>query len=185
MKKGFREYVFVINKSEAFANVQEEVIAGFNAIVDAQKSSDKETAFTLAFFSNEPRISANGKPMSLMRKYNSKTYAPKGGSALYDALGEVIDLVGERLDAAEEAERPEKVSVFVISSADDASTVFTREALYDKVGCQRFTYKWDFRFYGTGGEDINIADGMFLSKITKKDIAKAFEAINKVITAER
>ena len=178
MKENCKEFIFVIGKSEGMD--AEKMIEGINKIVDTQKKGNDESIFTLAFFNEVCKISASGKSFKEMKKYNKITYVPKGKSALWDAMGYSMDSVGERLSETSDENMPCQVCMIVIGENDSASTVYDFDRIAEMVKVQKYTYKWDFVFYGDGesGFDINKGGKM-------DDYDKMFEAINNYITSLR
>jgi len=169
MKDNRKEFVFVLGKSAGMD--QEAMIAGFNALVDDQKKVDDESCYTLVFFNDTVKVSADGKSLKDIRKYNSKTYVPKGGSALYDAIGTALDTVGARLSDTDESERPSQVCVIIMGEDDDKSVSYNKSAVEEMVKVQKYTYKWDFVFYGNKGAELDINKGGDLSDV-KNDFAQ-------------
>jgi hypothetical protein len=178
MKDNRKEFVFVIGKSEGMN--REDMLAGFNALVEEQKVIDDESRYTLVFFNDTAKVSADGKSLKEIKKYNKVTYAPKGGSALYDAIALALNTVGERLSEEEESERPSQVCTIILGESDNASVEYTKEAVTEMIKVQKYTYKWDFVFYGEGGETFDINKGGALN-----DPKAAFKAISEYMTSVR
>lgn len=178
MNDARKEFVFVIGKSAGMD--QASVLKGFNALVDAQKKVEDDSTYTLVFFNEPPIKVADNKSLKDIRKYNVKTYVPKGGSALYDAIGTAVEAVGARLAAQDESERPSQVVVVIMGEDDSASTTYTKEAVKEMVELQKYTYKWDFVFFGNGGSALGITKGGEL-----KDAADAFGMVSEYMTSLR
>lgn len=178
MKDTRKEFVFVIGKSEGMN--AEEMIEGINSIVETQKKIKDDSTYSLIFFNEDYKASALCKSMKSMRKYTPKTYVPKGGSALYDAMGYAISEVGEVLSETEEHERPCMVCVIVIGENDNASTVYEHCVVSDMISVQKNIYKWDFVFYGESSHIFDINKGGNL-----KDTKRMFREINDYITSLR
>lgn len=178
MKDNRKEFVFVIGKSENMN--AEAMIKGFNALVDAQRKIEDESIFTLLFFNDAFKETCSGKSMKEMRKYNALSYKPKGGSALLDAMGYTMDLVGDRLSKTPDDEMPCQVCMIIIGESDNASTVYDYDRVAEMVKVQKYTYKWDFVFYGDGKTsfDINKGGNMFNTE-------KMFKEISDYITTLR
>ena len=178
MKENCKEFIFVIGKSEGMN--AEKMIEGINKIVDTQKTGKDESIFTLVFFNEAYKFSASGKSFKEMKKYNKITYVPKGKSALWDAMGYSMDTVGERLSETSQENMPCQVCMIVIGESDNASTVYDFARLDEMIKVQKYTYKWDFVFYGDkeSGFDIN-KGGKF------ENYEAMFEAINNYITSLR
>ncbi len=178
MKDSRKEFIFILGKSAGMD--QDGMLKGFNALVDEQKKVGDDSQFTLAFFNDTVKMSADGKSMKEIRKYNAKTYVPKGKSALYDAMGTVCDAVGARLADTAEEERPSRVVVVVMGEADDASVTYTKEAISEMVNLQTYTYNWDFIFFGSEGAEIGIHKGGELT-----DAKEAFAKVSEYMTSIR
>ncbi len=178
MKDNRKEFIFVIGKSEGMDAVS--MLKGINSIVDAQKAGEDESTYTLVFFNDAYKASALGKSFKEIRKYNALTYAPKNGSALYDAMGYTIDTVGEMLSETAEEDRPSQVCMITIGASDNASTVYDYATLNEMIKVQKYTYKWDFVFYGDGNTSFDINKGGNMA-----DCEKMFKEINDYITSLR
>lgn len=178
MKENRKEFVFVIGKSAGMN--QAGMIKGFNALVSAQKTIDDESDYTLMFFNDAAKLSADGKSMKEMRKYNVKTYVPKGKSAIYDAIGTAVDAVGKRLSETKEDERPSLVSVIIFGEEDNASVSYTKEDICEMVKLQKYTYSWDFVFFGKNGAELGINKGGELA-----DAEEAFAKVSEYMTSVR
>lgn len=178
MKDNRKEFIFVIGKS---AGMDPDVmIEGINSIVDKQKKIKDESTYSLAFFNDTYKLSALGKSIKEMRKYNQKTYVPKNGSALYDAMGYTMDAVGEMLAETKEEDRPSLVCMIIIGEADNASTVYEYSRVDEMVKLQKYCYKWDFVFYSDGKTAFDINKGGLIASGEKM-----FEEINNYITSLR
>ncbi len=178
MKDNRKEFVFVIGKSEGMD--QKAMLSGINSLVEAQKKIKDESTYTLVFFNEECKTSALCKSIKSMRKYTEKTYVPKGGSALYDAMGTAMSIVGERLSETEEHERPSLVCVIVIGESDNASTVFEHCVVADMINVQKHIYKWDFVLYSDTSHTFDINKGGNI-----KDTERMFREINDYMTSLR
>lgn len=178
MNDNRKEFVFVIGKSEGMDQVA--MLKGINSVVEAQKAVDDESTYSLVFFNDNYKASALGKSLKEIRKYNAMTYYPKGGSALYDALGFTISSVGEMLSETDEADRPSQVCVIIIGAADNASTVYEYAVVDEMIKVQKYTYKWDFVFYSDGNTNFDINKGGNMA-----DVEKMFTEINNYITSLR
>ena len=178
MKDNRKEFVFVIGKSAGMD--QSAILNGFNSLIEAQKKIKDESTYTLVFFNEECKASALCRSIKSMRKYTEKTYVPKGGSALYDAMGYAMSAVGEVLSETEEHERPSLVCVIVIGESDNASTVFEHSVVSEMISVQKNIYKWDFVFYGDSSNIFDINKGGSM-----QNAEKMFKEISDYMTSLR
>lgn len=178
MKDNRKEFVFVIGKSQGMD--AEEIISGFNSVIEAQKKIKDESTYSLMLFNDDCKMPAVCKGIKSMRKLTEKTYAPKGRSALFDAVGTAMTVVGERLSETDESERPSLVCVIIIGESDNASTIFEHCVVSDMISVQKNIYKWDFVFYGDSSNVFDINKGGSI-----KDTERMFREINDYITTLR
>lgn len=178
MKDNRKEFVFVIGKSEGMN--QSAVIEGFNKLVEEQKKGKDESIFTLVFFNDDIKVSLDGASFKRLRKYNDKTYVPKGRSALFDAIGYTMDMVGARLSETADYDMPNQVCMIIIGESDNASTVYEYSRVDDMIKTQKYIYKWDFVFYSDGKTHFDIQKGGTIS-----DYEKMFKTISDYITMLR
>lgn len=178
MKDNRKEFVFVISKSATMD--AKAIIDGFNSLVEAQKKIKDESTYSLILFNEDCKVSALCKSIKGMRKLTEKTYAPKGGNALFDAVGTAVTEVGERLSETEEYERPSLVCVIVIGESDNASTIFEHCVVADMISVQKNIYKWDFVLYSDSSQVFDINKGGNV-----KDTERMFREINDYMTSLR
>lgn len=178
MKDTRKEFIFVISKSEEMD--KSAMLEGFNSLVEAQKAIKDESTYSLMFFNDTYKMSAVTKSFKEMRKYTPLTYAPKGRSAIYDAIGHAMTTVGEALSDTVENERPSLVCMIIIGNADNASTVFDYDTLKEMINVQKYVYKWDFVLYSDDELGFDIQKGGNLS-----NIKKMFDQINSYMTSLR
>ena len=74
---------------------------------------------------------------------------PRGGTALYDALGASVAQFGQELAKLPEHARPSTVQVVVVTDGEEnSSTEWTAAAVRQAVSEQTEKYGWDFVFLG-------------------------------------
>ncbi|QGJ89474.1 hypothetical protein PBI_SMARTIES_71 [Microbacterium phage Smarties] len=72
---------------------------------------------------------------------------PRGRTALNDAVGTAIVSIGERLNSMDEADRPAKVIVCVVTDgAENASQEYTLDRVREMVEAQTKAYGWEFMY---------------------------------------
>jgi hypothetical protein len=76
---------------------------------------------------------------------------PRGGTALYDAIGKSITMTGNNLRNLSEDQRPGKVLFVVQTDGQENSSVeYNFSTVKHLVGQQQDTYSWEFVFLGAG-----------------------------------
>ena len=166
MKKGLTELVFILDKSGSMMSLTQDTIGGFNSMIEKQKNEAGEAKITTVLFNNNYHMLHNCVDINEVSSMTEIDYVAYGTTALFDAVGMTIDLVGERLARTPEEERPEKV-IFVITTdgAENASREYTRTKVKEMIEHQQNKYSWTFMFLGANidaedtGRSFGIKEG--------------------------
>lgn len=130
-------------------SLAEDTIGGFNAFLGKQKELEGEAVLTLTLFNNSSNLVHDGVPLEEIPELDNTTYNTSGSTSLFDALGQSIDSVGERLSKTPEEERPGKVIVMVMTDGEEnSSKKYTLDDVKERVEHQQDVYKWEFVFLG-------------------------------------
>ena len=176
MKKGLTELVFILDKSGSMDHLTSDTIGGFNSMIASQKQEDGEAYVTTVLFSSQHTILHDHINVQEVQPITEKDYYAMGMTALLDAVGNTIDLVGQRLSDTPEEERPEKV-IFVITTdgMENSSKEFTKSKVKEMIEHQQDVYSWTFMFLGANidavkeGTDLGIKS-KFSKTYTASDI---------------
>lgn len=166
-KKGLTEIVFILDKSGSMWSIKDDAIGGFNSFVEEQQKLEREAKMTLVLFSSDyydkpsHQIVYEGKNIHEVEFLNDTTYKPKGGTALLDAIGNMIDSIGDRLSSTHEDEKPENVIFSILTDGqENASKEFTRDAVFKKISHQSEKYNWQFIYLGANQDSIGEASSL-------------------------
>lgn len=142
------DIVVVLDKSGSMEHTKDDVIGGFNRFLEEQKALPGDCSLSMVLFDEtcETKLSL---PIRSVPPLTDKTYVPGGMTALLDALGKAINDTGKRLAALDEAQRPDKVLVVVITDGhENSSREHTLKAVREMVEHQQGKYSWKFMFLG-------------------------------------
>jgi uncharacterized protein YegL len=90
---------------------------------------------------------------------------PRGGTALFDAVGQTVVSLGERLKAMDEAARPGKVIVVIVTDGEEnASREWVKEGLQKLIKRQQDDYSWEFIFLGANIDSAAVGGGFGIRK---------------------
>jgi len=113
MNKNLTEIAFILDRSGSMASVTEAAITGFNEFLRNQQKTEGQARLTLVLFDNEYLVPLDGVPVQEAVALDTTTYVPRASTALLDAIGTTIDLLGTRLSAMAESARPGQVIVAI------------------------------------------------------------------------
>lgn len=183
----------LIDSSGSMSSLTHDTIGSFNTFLAEQKAFPGEALFTLCTFNDKQTYIHDFVKIADVSNLSDKTYVPRNGTALLDAMGHTIDLVGSKLGALPEAERPSKVLFLIITDGqENSSNKFSVAQIKQKVEHQKTKYQWEFQFFGASMDQIadamnfGIDAGKTLSySPTKKGVGKLYRSISYNTTSFR
>lgn len=149
MLKDFTSITIVLDRSGSMATCYDDTLGGFNTFVDGQRKLPGVCELSLFQFDNDFEPVFVNCPISDAPPLSRLNYIPRGGTALYDAVARAIESTGKHYASLASSARPGKVLFAIITDGgENASTQFTREAVFKKIAHQTGRYNWEFVFIG-------------------------------------
>lgn len=173
MKNGLTYIIFVIDRSGSMESIRNDMIGGFNSFIKSQQEANIGECRVFAYkFDTAYEPMFEDLDLNFVPVLTRESYVPRGGTALYDSLGRVIDNIGQRLSNMSESERPAKVLVVTITDGAHNSNLldngpqFTAEEVKEKVKHQTEVYSWDFAYIGANQDAWAVGNSMGYSQGT-------------------
>ena len=152
------EIAFILDRSGSMQAIRTAAIEGFNTFLRDQQSAPDPARFTLVFFETETDVRHVSIPIAEVCPLDLETYVPGGCTALLDAIGETIDKLGQRLAAMPEADRPDHVTIAILTDGqENSSRRYNWHQIADRIKHQTEKYAWEFLFLGAGPDTIATA----------------------------
>ena len=105
------------------------------------------------------------KNVKKVKEFNKKTYVPRGGTSLYDAIGKTIDSELDRLSSLPKGERPNKtLCVILTDGGENASREYHQDLIKRMINEMREEFNWEFIFLAANQDAMFTADGLGISK---------------------
>lgn len=178
MNTHLTEIAFILDRSGSMESCANAAIAGFNKFLHEQKDVPSQARFTLVLFDDQYELPYLSIPISEVVDLNHKTFEPRGGTALLDAIGRTIDELGARLAALPEAERPGQVIVAILTDGlENASQKYTWRDVAQRITHQREVYKWEFLFLGANQDAIATAAQMNIAAANAASISGGVQSM--------
>lgn len=121
------EIIAILDRSGSMSSIVADAIGGFNTFLADQKTVPGEARMTLALFDDRFDYLYTGQPLSQAQPLNAKTFVPRGGTSLLDAIGRTLNEQGARIKADGWAE---KVIVCILTDGGENSS---REFRQDQI----------------------------------------------------
>ena len=159
MKTGYTHVSILIDKSGSMMRIKDDVIGGFNQLIEDQKKESGELTVSLVQFDGNNGLDFNVtndfSPINKVISLNETNYQPRGNTPLNDALGRLILETGNKLSSLTEDNRPEKVIFVTITDGqENASIEHTTSSVKSMIEVQEKIYKWKFIYIGANQDSF-------------------------------
>lgn len=158
------EIIFVIDKSGSMSHLAGDTIGGFNGFIESQKALDGKATLTTVLFDTSWRILHDGVDIREVKAMTSSDYIAGGGTAMLDAIGEIINRVQDRHDELG-VEKPEEI-LFVITTdgEENSSSKFNKKQIEKMIKHQTNGHGWKFMFLGANMDAVKEAASIGIAK---------------------
>lgn len=186
------ELVFILDRSGSMAHLTSDTVGGFNAMIEKQKKTDGTVYVSTVLFDHESTVLHDRVPLSDVRPMTEDDYAPRGSTALFDAVGDAIHHIGNIHKYARDEDVPQK-TMFVITTdgMENASRRYDRRKIKAMIERQTEKYGWEFLFLGANIDAAETAEGIGIRRDravdyvadacgTQKNYAAVSEAVTQV-----
>ncbi|MEP2775335.1 MAG: hypothetical protein ABJQ29_01230 [Luteolibacter sp.] len=155
------EIAFILDRSGSMESIRQTTIEGFNTFLRDQQAAPDPARFTLVFFETQTEVRHTSIPIAEVTPLDADSYVPGGCTALLDAIGETIDTLGKKFAAMPEADRPDHVTVAILTDGEEnSSRHFSWLQVADRIKHQTEKYAWEFLFLGASEDAIATAGKM-------------------------
>lgn len=143
--------LLIVDRSGSMESIKTDMEGGLNTLIAEQLAEPGLLTVDLFTFDTEIKHEfALTDPKEL-----KVIIEPRGGTALFDAIGIGVTEFGRSLAAMPEHARPETVQVIVVTDGEENSSVeYKASAIKKLVTQQKEEYKWDFVFLGANQDAV-------------------------------
>jgi len=150
------ELVIIIDSSGSMHRLKEDVIGGFNALIEEQKK-DGDTKVTTIFFNDKVHFAHEGADIKEIKSLDDKSYCPSGCTALLDAIGEGIALTKAKHARLSESELPAHTIFSIMTDGlENASKEYRYDQIKEMIELQK-KCGWEFLFQAANIDTVREA----------------------------
>lgn len=125
-KKEPVEVVVVIDRSGSMQTIAKDAIGGFNTFLKEQQDVKGAANMTVILFDHEHLVLADAVPIADVKPLDTKTYIPRGNTALNDAIGRAL--------ATLDAKAPKKAIVCILTDGqENSSREYTAAQIKERI----------------------------------------------------
>lgn len=157
---------FVLDMSGSMEAIRQSTISGFNEFKNDQAREDGEAFFTLTLFDTEFITVCDAVPVREVLDLTMQTYAPRGMTALYDAIGRTM----VSTDAFVAANKPDQVLFVIMTDGEEnSSKEYSRERIFQMIQDRQNLAGYEFIYLGANqdayavGADMGLRQGRMLT----------------------
>jgi len=188
MKENFIHVCFVIDSSGSMCGSEADVIGGFKRVVDEQKANENGSCtVTVIDFNSYPEIVCIGKDVHDID--SELNYSVGGGTALFDAITLGIDKTHEYNMNLDNAERPEKTMVVIMTDGgENCSRHSTGAGVKARIKEMETEFGWSFVYLGADLTNVHDADTLGIKTrgvSTKSAMISNYDMVNTAVSAFR
>jgi uncharacterized protein YegL len=184
MRDDLTEIVVILDRSGSMDSLAGDTIGGFNKFIEDQKKVSGEAHLTTVLFDDHYDFLHDRVNIQNVKPITEKEYFARGMTALLDAVGKTVNSIGEKLSQMNEADRPSKVIVLIITDgAENSSKEFSHQQVKAMVEKQRNVYNWEFLFFGANIDSFLAADSIGISKTRSANFSASGLGVDSTLDA--
>ncbi len=152
---------FIQDRSGSMSNVWEETLSGFKTYVeglqaDQLKDNEIEYLFSLTTFDTQIETPHIGTAIASVDGAILKQHGPRGGTALYDAVGKTL----QAIDDDKNLTFDKAIVVIVTDGEENSSREWSKDALHAAIDERIKRGNWTFTYLGTQPETWDAASSL-------------------------
>ena len=143
--------LMVIDRSGSMAGIRNDMVGGLNTMLKDQMAEPGVLTVDVVSFDNEIEFQCSlADPKDVVISLE-----PRGGTALFDAVGVAVNRFGGILEGLPAHARPGKVQVIVVTDGEEnSSREYNLQAVRTLITQQKEKFNWDFVFLGANQDAV-------------------------------
>lgn len=183
------EIIDITDRSGSMSCLRNDVIGGFNMLINDQKDLPGEARLTHIQFDHEYHVVHAGKPVQDVLPLTTDSYVPRGSTALLDAIGRTLQEQGKRIH--DEAWADKVIVSIRTDGAENCSKEYTLPQIKAMIEHAQ-KHDWTFIFSGANQDAFQTASAYGISPkftsnyaATASGMAQSYASTNSTIRSLR
>lgn len=154
MKKGYTHIAMILDRSYSMHSIAKDTIEGYNKFIEDQKLVPGKATVTLVKFDHEYDLVHNFTDIHDVNQLTTENFVPRGGTALYDAIGFTVNVLAEKIAKLSDEDKPEKIVICMLTDGEEnKSSEFNSDDVKSLI-TDKESNGWEFVFLGANQDSI-------------------------------
>jgi len=152
-KKPTKTFItMILDRSSSMSSIRQETIEHFNEQVEAiqaESAKGMDTRVSLVTFAgdNDVKLEYFNKPLDTLKPLTLKTYEPNGMTAMYDAIGMILNKMTTEIEGINDKTSASLV-IILSDGNENSSRRFNQQDISRKIETLQTTGQWTFSYLG-------------------------------------
>jgi hypothetical protein len=147
----YTHLLLVVDRSGSMTVIRDDMVGGIDELFSEQAKVEGKCLVDYVQFDTVHETVLEDTPVADAKA----KLDPRGGTALFDAVGRATVALGEKLNALPEHARPGLVQVVVVTDGyENSSREWTGDAVRKLIKEQEEKYSWDYVFLGANMDAV-------------------------------
>lgn len=163
--KNYVNIICILDRSGSMSSIIKDSIGGFNTFLEEQKRVKGKAKMSILLFDTEFIKLVDNKNIKEVEPLTDKTYVPRGGTSLYDAIGTTLNEEIDKLSNLPLEKRPTKTLCVILTDGEEnSSRKFSGSRIKEMIAEMREDFKWEFIFLAANQDAMLAADTIGVSR---------------------
>jgi len=180
--------MLIVDRSGSMSSIRDDMVGGLTTLVEEQKKQPGLLTISMVSFDNQVELQHQ---MATPSAVNIQL-EPRGGTALYDAMGFGLNTLQADIDALPDHAKPETVQVVVVTDGhENASAEYTGKTVKRLVE-GKTKDNWDIVFLGANQDAVMKAAELGIERdrsmtygANSGGVTNATESLNRYVSDRR
>ena len=142
--------IWVGDRSGSMFNLVDSHLSGYNNFVEEQKKQSGKMYLTTIRFDDEIEVIGKNVKIEEVTKADYRTFESRGCTALYDSIGEAIEIMKENYEKNNNDNKNYNYIIMVMTDGmENSSRKYNRSSIKKLIEKCKTEYKWDIKFMAT------------------------------------
>lgn len=183
------EILVITDRSGSMGGICQDVIGGFNRFLKDQKKQPGDARMTYTQFDTQYEIVYQARPIHQVADLDENTFVPRGGTALFDAIGRTLNEQGKRIK--DEAWAELVVVCIITDGEENSSKEYSKDRVREMVSHAEAN-GWKFLFLAANQDAFAASRGFGSSakyagnfQANSAGVAMAYSSTSATLSALR